>query len=122
MRLFWPYVLHKPMQNCEFLTADALSADEESQASISMTLQLIHSIIHQIDEVQSINEVAVEVPKQNFKKSKEANLKRSFDNICKLIPEEQRRYLHSANEKGASPWLASGPKKPWLFIKQKRVS
>ena len=82
-----------------------LTADEEYQASSSITSELTRLIINQIDDVQSVNEIAVRVAKENFRKSKEENLKKSFDNICKLLPEEQRRYLHSATEKGASSWF-----------------
>ena len=37
--------------------------------------------------------------------------KRNFENICKLLPEDQIKYLESATEKGASSWLAVLPLK-----------
>ena len=40
---------------------------------------------------------------------KEEKLKNNFENICKLLPESDRRYLQTAAEKGASAWLAVLP-------------
>ena len=72
-------------------------------------------MINQIDDIQSIDNTAVELAKNTFRESKEENLKRSFENICKLLPEEQFKEdtcrVRQQTEKGASSWLAVLPLK-----------
>ena len=87
------------------------TAEEEFQASCLITAELTKSIVNQDDDVSLLNNMAVQNAKNSFRKSKEEKLKRNFENICKLLPEDQIKYLESATEKGASSWLAVLPLK-----------
>ena len=86
-----------------------IMSEEEYGASKTITAELTKSIVNQQIEISSINEVAVQLAKEKFRKDKELKLKSNFENISKLLSESDRRYLQTAAEKGASSWLAVLP-------------
>ena len=88
-----------------------LTAEEEYQASTTITSELTKAIVNQEEDVRSINRLAVQAAKDTFKKNKEESLKRNSENICRLLPIGQSRYLKTAQEKGASSWLSVLPLK-----------
>ena len=96
------------------------TADEEFQASLLITAELTKAIVNQEDDVSSINHVAVQQAKDSFRKNKEENMKQNLENICKLLPGDQSKYLLSATEKGASSWLAVLPLKNLGYSLNKR--
>ena len=96
------------------------TADEEFQASSLITAELTKAIVNQEDDVNSINYEVVKQAKDSFRNDKEENMKRNLESICKLLPEDQQKYLQSATEKGASSWLAVLPLKSLGYSLNKR--
>ena len=93
------------------IRAPVTTAEEEFQASSLITAELTRAIVNQEDDINSISHPAVKLAKDSFRKNKEEKMKRNSENICKLLPESQSKYLVSAAEKGASSWLTVLPLK-----------
>ena len=69
------------------------TAEEEFQASTLITAELTQAIVNQKDDISSINHSAVKLAKESFRKDKEEKMKRNAENICKLLPDNQSKYL-----------------------------
>ena len=99
-----------------------IMSEEEYRASKTITAELTKSIVNQQKEISSINDVAVKLAKEKFRKGKEEKLKNNFENICKLLPESDRKYLQTAAERCISMVGCPTSSKPWILSEQKRIS
>ena len=87
------------------------TADREYQTSKKVTSCLTKLIRNQENDVLKLDEDKVKEDKQEMRHGKEEALKNEFEDVCKELPEKQKRLLIAAQEKGASSWLSSLPLK-----------
>ena len=96
------------------------TADREYMTSINITKDLTQLIFAQDMDITKFDAAKAKETKMNLKALKEMSLKQKSEDLNTIMNEPLRRAIESAQEKGASSWLAALPIRTLGYVLNKQ--